>query len=109
MTTVGDQCQTQLSLNLLDVCLTVDVPVDTGGVGRDVEVRPEEKEHARSVEGSLVHNRDGNTTVVRLPQRVSVVDLQHNVVLLLQLEPHITRQLRRLGVFSPGEHDLAAV
>ena len=96
-------------LNLLDVCLTVDVAVDTGGVGGDVQVGPQQEEHPGCEGWSLVDDCDGDTTVVRLTDWVSVVDLQDNVVVLLQLEPDIARQFGWLSVFCPGKHDLRAV
>ena len=68
-------------LNLPDICLTVDVPVDTGGVCWDIEVRPVEQEHSRRECWSFVHHCDGNTTVVHHIQRTSVVDLQDNIII----------------------------
>ena len=93
----------------LDLGSTVDITVSGGGLGRNVEVRAEQEEHASSVLGSCVHECDGDTAVVWLLQRLGVVDLQHNVVILSQSKAHVLGQLGGLGVLGPGEHDLAAV
>ena len=37
------------------------------------------------------------------------MNLQYEVVIRVQLETNISRQLGGLGVFSPGEHNLGAV
>ena len=76
---------------LLDICLAVDIAVHSGRVGRDVEVGPQQEEHPGREDWSFVHHCDGDTTVVSLAQWMSVVDLEDNVVVILQLEPHIIR------------------
>ena len=93
----------------LDLGGTVDITMSGGGLGRDVEMRAEQEEHASSELGSCVHECDGDTAVVRLLQRLGVVDLKHNVVILSQSKANILGQLGGLGVLGPGEHDLAAV
>ena len=87
----------------------VDIAVSGRGLRGDGQVGAEQEEHPRRVLGRRVDKHDGDAAMVRLLQGLGVVNLEHDEVIRLQLEPDIRGQLGGLGVLGPSEHDLGAI